>query len=196
MLDILQRETNRLHHIIEDVLRLSRLDQGRAQLQFAQVDLHQLILRLVEDRIPLAAEREIDLSVVLYDDDLQIWADEGLISQTFTVLLTNAINYTPPGGSIIVSTSVEEVNGEEWACFSVQDTGPGIPVDEQAHMFDRFFRGQVGRESTIPGTGLGLAIAKEIVDRHQGKIVYTGEENAGSRFQVILPTDISPLPQD
>lgn len=196
MLDILQRETNRLHHIIEDVLRLSRLDQGRAQLQFDQVDLHELVSRLVEDRVPLAAERNIDLSVALHKDDLQIWADEGLISQTFTVLLTNAMNYTLPGGSIIVSTSVEEAAEGEWACFSVQDTGPGIPSEEQEHMFDRFFRGQVGRESTIPGTGLGLAIAKEIVDRHHGRIVYTGIENEGSHFRVILPMGVNALLQD
>lgn len=88
-----------------------------------------------------------------------------------------------------VGTLSERTNGHQWCGFHVSDTGLGIPADEHKNLFERFFRGKVGRESDKPGTGLGLAIAKEIVDRHDGRIELEskGISGQGSKFIVWLP---------
>jgi signal transduction histidine kinase len=90
-----------------------------------------------------------------------------------------------------VSICKQRFQGEQWVGFSVADTGPGIPPDEQAQLFSRFFRGMVGRESGMPGTGLGLAIAKQIVDLHAGRIEVASEgvPGRGTTFSVWLPVE-------
>lgn len=89
----------------------------------------------------------------------------------------------------MVSTHQRKFDDKRWVGFSVSDTGPGVPPEEQEQLFTRFFRGRAGRESEVPGTGLGLAIAKEIIDRHQGqiKIESAGKPGQGTTFSVWLP---------
>jgi signal transduction histidine kinase len=193
----LRRETNRLERIIEDLLRLSRLDQGRVALKLAPVDLNALADQYVADRAPLAEERGLSLSLDQAPDLPPVHADEGMLGQTLSVLLTNALNYTPVGGRVVVSTWVCQREGEACTGFSVSDTGPGIPPEEQSRLFQRFFRGAAGRESGQPGTGLGLAIAKEIVTRHHGwiEVVSEGVPGEGATFSVWLPVE-SQLSED
>ncbi len=102
-------------------------------------------------------------------------------------LVRNALQYTPPGGRVEVSTGEEELDGHRWATIAVADTGIGIPKDELPYIFDRFFRGERPRQMQIPGTGLGLSIVKEIVDRHGGRIQVESDEGKGTRFTVWLP---------
>jgi signal transduction histidine kinase len=127
----------------------------------------------------VAVELEPGLSPVL--------ADEGLLSQVVNVLLSNAISYTPEGGRIILRTCAAPLNGESRVGFSVSDSGPGLAPGEQEHIFERFFRGQAGRDSGWPGTGLGLAIAREIVERHGGTLEVESKVGVGSTFVVYLP---------
>ena len=117
-------------------------------------------------------------------------ADEQMTGQVLSAILTNALNYTPAGGSVTVSTQIEENKGRIWTGFAVSDTGPGISVEDQERLFERFFRGKTGRASTSPGTGLGLAIAREIVYRHGGRIEVSsaGIPGKGTTFSVWLPT--------
>jgi len=117
-----------------------------------------------------------------------------MLMQVVTNLMTNAMNYTPPGGTITVRTGVEQARSgdrpeqeETWVTFSVSDTGPGIAPEDQAHLFERFYRGEAGRQSKAPGTGLGLAICREIVEKHGGKITLETEVGRGSTFTVWLP---------
>ncbi len=106
-----------------------------------------------------------------------------------SAILTNALNYTPAGGSIRVSTVVEENQDRLWAGFAVSDNGPGIPEEEQERLFERFYRGKVGQSSSRPGTGLGLSIVREIVYRHGGRIIVDspGIPGKGTTFVVWLP---------
>ncbi len=183
------REIERLQIIIEDLLRLSRLEQGQVELTTRPIDLLALAEQYVGDRTPMAESRELEI-VLEADDDLPaIEADDGLLGQVLSVLLTNALSYTPAGGRITVRATHQMREGVPGAILSVSDTGPGIPPDEQGHLFERFFRGEVGRNSGMPGTGLGLAIAKEIVEKHGGQIGVTsqGIEGLGSTFTVWLP---------
>ncbi len=186
----LVREINRLNSLIEDLLRLSRLDQGRVELNLEPVDLNIIAVQYVNDRSLLAEDRDLAL---LFEGDSDIplaLADEGLSGQVLSILLTNALNYTPAGGRITVSTHQEENDGKQWVGFSVSDTGPGITPDDQLHLFERFYRGQAGHDSGAPGTGLGLAIAQEIVELHHGRIEVEsdGVPGKGSKFTIWLPT--------
>jgi two-component system phosphate regulon sensor histidine kinase PhoR len=187
--DRLRREADRLERIIENILRLSRLDQGRVKLEPVPVELNHLVQQYVADRTPLAEQRQINLRFEAQPDLPVVLADEGLIGQVVSVLLINALNYTQSQGDVAVSTLSEKRNSERWAGIQVKDNGPGISLDEQRFLFERFFRGTAGRTSKVAGTGLGLAIAKEIVDRHKGQIEVesSGIAGEGTCFRVWLP---------
>lgn len=188
-LAVLQRETDRLETIIEDLLLLSRLDREVVELKFENVDLNVLVGNMVHDRQALVESRGLKLTVRLSAAVVLVQADATLVSQALSVLLTNATNYTPSGGAIEVYTEVERSHGRHWAGFCVQDTGPGILPAEQEKLFSRFFRGEAAHSSQTAGTGLGLAIAKEIIDRHHGRITIesTGIPGQGAGFYVWLP---------
>jgi signal transduction histidine kinase len=108
--------------------------------------------------------------------------------QALSNLLTNAMNYTPRGGKILVSTLTSNQIDEDCVGFRVEDTGRGIDKEDLPHLFERFYRGKAGHDSGTPGTGLGLAIVKQVVEHHQGRI---GVENAsvghGAVFTIWLP---------
>lgn len=188
-LERLGREIDRLDTLIEDLLRLSRLDQGRVLLDVKPTDFNTLADQYVNDRTPLAESRNLTLSFEASANLPEIQVDEGLVGQVLSVLLTNAINYTPAGGQVTVRTRTDRFDGKQWVGFSISDSGPGIVTDDQPHLFERFYRGKAGYESGVPGTGLGLAIAQEIVARHQGRIEVESEgiPGQGATFTVWLP---------
>lgn len=186
----LQRETERLQHTIDDLLQLSRLDQERVDFTLAPVDLNELATLFVADRIPLADQQGKTLTLQTTPEIPQVIADQGLLEQVLSILVTNALSYTPVDSTVTVITQVDHTReGNTWVGFSVSDNGPGISEADQARLFERFFRGTAARESGVPGTGLGLAIAQEIVMRHQGLIemTSTGQPGEGATFSVWLP---------
>lgn len=187
-----QREITRLEHIIESLLRLSSLDQDQLAVYLAPIDLNEMVVSLVNDRELLAKDRELELTCVTDSDILPAIADQELLTEAVSILLTNALNYTPAGGEIKVSTGVRQRKGTVWLGIHVADTGPGIHENEKDQLFQRFFRGKVGRDSGISGTGLGLAIVKEIVERNHGEVEAEnfGVHDKGSTFSIWLP--ISP----
>ncbi len=188
-LETLERETNRLEHTIESLLALSRIDQKELPLRETAVDLNKLVSSYVADRPLLAESKGLTLTFQQGPDLPPISADGDLLGQVLGILMTNALNYTPSGGNITISTQMKEEKEKRWAGFGVSDTGPGIPLDEQDKLFERFFRGTVGRESGAEGTGLGLAIAREIIDLHDGRIEVksAGIPGQGTSFWVWLP---------
>jgi signal transduction histidine kinase len=188
-LTTLQRETERLERLIDDLLYLSRLDQAEVTLHLMPVVLNSLVDIYIIDRTALAESRGLDLVFEKASDLPTVKADQVQIGQVLGVLLTNALNYTPAGGTVTVRTQAGEFEDKRWVGFSVSDTGPGISSQEQSSLFERFFRGKAGRESNLPGTGLGLAIAKELVDRHDGRIEVESEgvPGKGATFTVWLP---------
>lgn len=193
----LGREINRLNTIVENLLYLSRLDQGRINWQISNVNLQELAQQYVTDRILLAQEKDITLSYVSTPDPPAIRGDANLLSQVVSILLTNAINYTPEGGQVTLRIRQRETeDGEQWLGVSVTDTGPGIPEGEQGQIFERFYRGTVGHTSGKPGTGLGLSIANEIIKWHQGEIEVdsNGIAGEGATFTIWLSVNRSPTP--
>jgi PAS domain S-box-containing protein len=183
----LGRETDRLNRLIEDLLMLSRLDQDRAAFECQSLDLNTLVGHFVTDRAPLAEHKDLTLSFDPHPDLPPAQADPNLLGEVLSILLTNALNYTHGGG-----VTVRTHGDTQRVGFSVSDTGPGIALDEQGHLFTRFYRGAAGRESGVSGTGLGLAIAREIVARHQGQIEVesAGVPGQGATFRVWVPAQL------
>jgi two-component system phosphate regulon sensor histidine kinase PhoR len=185
----LGRDTDRLSNIIEDLLDLSRLEQDRLRVEVKSVNLNVLASQHVQDRTALAQARSITLTYQGAPGLPPVAGDEQLLEQILSVLLTNALNYTQPGGAVEVRTFGRVEGDTPWVGFSVRDDGPGISPQDQAHLFERFYRGSAGVKSGFPGTGLGLAIAREIVERHAGHIEVksSGVPGEGATFTVWLP---------
>jgi signal transduction histidine kinase len=101
-------------------------------------------------------------------------------------LMSNAINYTPPGGIITITTGMRTHDQQEWVTLTVQDTGPGISAADRPHIFERFYRGEAGRKSGAPGTGLGLAICKRIAEKLEGQLTVDSEPGQGTAFTIWL----------
>lgn len=190
----LRRETDRLQRIVEDLLFLSRMDQGQMRLRRKAVDLGKLVEQYVIDRTALANQRGLRL---VFEDRAGLpvlEVDEGLIGQALSIILTNALNYTPAGGEVRVKTVVQQEHDGLWAGVSISDTGPGILPEERPRLFQRFFRGSAAHELGTPGTGLGLAMVKEIMVRHRGRVevVSSGVSGEGSTFCLWLPVAARP----
>jgi PAS domain S-box-containing protein len=183
------RESERLANLIDDLLSLSRLELGVTQFSPEEVDVNEIVAALAHDRRTLATRQGLGLEVECEPGLPKTSGDARLLAQVFTNLLTNAMNYTPPGGSISLRTRHQQTADSDWVTVEVADTGPGIQPDEQASLFRRFVRGRASQQSGIPGTGLGLAICKEILDHHQGQITVASEglPGRGSRFTIWLP---------
>jgi PAS domain S-box-containing protein len=190
-LDILQRETERLTQLIEDLLTISRIESGKIGLQLQSVNVNQIIEDLVQDRAFLATQREIGLKLVPAEELLYALVDPNLLIQAVSNLLTNAVNYTPVGGNITVQTDLERENGRTWVKVDVIDNGVGIHPDEIKFIFERFYRGETSRKMGIEGTGLGLAISREIIIRMGGKISVKSALAKGSTFTIWLRPAIS-----
>jgi PAS domain S-box-containing protein len=190
-LKTLSRESDRLANLIDDLLSLSRIDVGTTQLQRRPMNVNDLLRSLAEDRRSLAAKQGLQLKIKITPGLPEIRGDERLLSQVFTNLLTNAMNYTQEGGKINLRTHSETVASGEWIIVEIEDTGLGIPLEEQSKIFTRFFRGAASQSTGAPGTGLGLAICNEIAHRHDGHITVASEgiPGKGSCFSVWLPVD-------
>jgi PAS domain S-box-containing protein len=186
-LDTLQRETARLTQIIEDLLEVSRLDQ-EAAIRMEPVDLESLAAEVLTHHLPQARAKNIELTFDAPSDLPAACANAGQIVQVLTNLLGNALAYTPKGGHVSVSIAQGERNGRGGLRLTVADDGPGISPEDRLHLFERFYRGKVGRESAS-GTGLGLSICKKIVDLHDGQITVKSQEGRGSAFTVWLPME-------
>jgi signal transduction histidine kinase len=134
----------------------------------------------------MAADRGLVVDCQLSAAPLLALIDSARFTQVISNLMTNAINFTPPGGLVTLSTAVQSQAGTDWATVTIHDTGDGIPPHEVPHLFERFFRGTVSRKAGVPGTGLGLAICKEIVEQMGGHITVETQTGQGAAFTVWL----------
>jgi PAS domain S-box-containing protein len=185
-LQTLRREAARLEKLIEDLLDLSRLDLGRQPIILAPTDINQLAAQLIADRTALAASHELLIDYRAESPLPFVLVDPEMLSQVLSNLLTNAVNYTPPGGLITISSAARQRDGQSWITLTIQDTGPGILPHERMHIFERFYRGEAGRKSGAPGTGLGLAISAQIMNKLGGSITVDSPYTGGAAFTVWL----------
>lgn len=181
-LKAVERNSGRLLRLVGDLLFVAQADAGRLSLEQAKVDLSALAADCVEGAAPAAAAKAINLML----DTKTVPAfvgDKGRLAQVLDNLVSNALKFTPEGGSVQVSTRLND----DHVSVEVSDNGIGIPVVDQPRLFERFFRSALAEEQAIPGTGLGLAIVKAIVEAHNGVITIDSTEGRGTTFRVDLP---------
>ncbi len=182
-LDVIISETDRMTRIVQDLLTLSRLDSGRAEIKmvrFPLLDAIDSVCRAVE----LEAQRRGHTLVRRYGRTLpMVTGDRSRLEQVMMNVIGNSIKYTPDGGSITVDAGIR--GGNVW--IEVSDTGIGIPQQDRERIFDRFYRVDKARSRESGGTGLGLSIAREIVLRHHGSIALTDHEGPGTTVRIVLP---------
>jgi signal transduction histidine kinase len=183
----LRRETDRLGRLIEQLLAMSHLDTGQAEFHLVPIDLNALLKVLIGDRARLIGRKGLKLELLPEPGLPLVQADPQYLMQVMTNLLSNAVNYTPSGGRISLMTGRSEWQDVAYATLTVRDTGPGIPDEEQGHIFDRFYRGVAARASGVAGTGLGLAISRDIMARHGGRLTVHSVRGSGSSFTLWIP---------
>ena len=182
MLGIAARNSERMLSLVTDLLQTASDKDGTLTLAMAECDIAEIARQSIDSAQIAAQQRELSVSAVIGRPAVTV-ADPLRIRQVIDNLLTNAVKYNRTGGSITVSVDV--VDGS--VRVDVTDTGVGVSADDQAHLFDRFFRAGAARTSAIVGTGLGLNISRDIAKLHGGKLTMRSEVGVGSTFTLLIP---------
>lgn len=186
-LDVAERNSHRLLRLVSDLLFIAQVQSGKLNLDICPVDLSRLVRECVETALPRAAEKEIELTVEA-DGTCPLRGDPTRLGQVLDNLVSNAVKFTPDGGTI----RVRLCRNGSGAVIEVEDSGLGIPEAELGRLFERFYRTSTVTHLAIQGTGLGLPITKAIVEAHGGAIEVESEEGAGTTFRVALPSGEEP----
>lgn len=176
-------EADRMTRLVHDLLTLSRFDYDKSDWHVAEFDISEL-LRRIYDMLRIEAKsykHKLSLSVGRLPE--KISGDRDQIEQVLINVITNAIRYTPDGGRIEIEADTEL----GWVTVTVRDNGIGIPEEDLPYIFDRFYRVDKARSRSMGGTGLGLAIAKEIMDKHGGRLNVQSEQDNGTTVTLSLP---------
>jgi signal transduction histidine kinase len=179
--DLMYREAQRLQSLIEDLRTLSLADAGELKLYLAQHSSAEILRAAALSYEPMAKQKGIELKVSVDENLPTVNIDHGRMMQVIGNLVSNALRYSPQGG-VIALRATRESDAVRW---SVEDTGVGIPPEQLAHIFDRFYRVDKARQDG--GSGLGLAIVKSIVEAHRGTIRAMSEVGKGTRMMILLP---------
>ncbi len=182
LLGTAREDCDRLQTMVDDLLDLSRIESGRAELFPLPTPVSELIEHALDEHKAEADAKGVRLNADFHSADVTVLADHERIGHVFSNLIGNAIRYTPNDGTITLGAEMK--NGD--VRFTVSDPGKGIPKEYQARLFEKFFR--VPENEDQKGTGLGLYIAKEIVRAHGGEIGVESEAGKGSTFWFTLPT--------
>jgi signal transduction histidine kinase len=184
-IDAIKEETANMKLLVEQLLFLARGDNSTMALQMERFDLAELAEDVLRETQMIDSGHEYSANL----NSVFISADEGLIKQSFRILVDNAIKYTPVGGNISISVCQKEAS--IW--LTVQDDGIGIPDESVPKIFDRFYRSDESRARATGGTGLGLSIAKWITERHGGHLEVLSRQNVGTRISIVLPPAIEQM---
>jgi len=181
-MEIIREHAQRLARLTDDLLKLSRIEAGRLELESRPVSVAALVNGCVETARLKAESKGLRLTVGLPEDLPAVRGDAVQLGEVLQNLIDNALQYTPPGGRIDVTAYS---NGHE-VIFTVADTGIGIPEADLERIFERFYRVDAARSREAGGTGLGLSIARHIVDAHGGRIWVESAVGQGSRFRFSI----------
>lgn len=171
---------NRLLSLINDIIKLSELDEADHQMEMERIDLYKLAENCVQ-MMQITAEKQ-GIRLTLQGESAMVMANKGLMDEVFYNLCSNAIRYNKPGGSVTVTVGTKD----EHPFLSVADTGIGIPKECQERVFERFYRVDKSRSKSTGGTGLGLAIVKHIVAQHNAALHLDSELGEGTTIEIVF----------
>jgi two-component system phosphate regulon sensor histidine kinase PhoR len=185
-LQIILKHANHMSKMVEDLLQLARLEASQLPPESVSVNAAEGLHSAWRACASLAEEKEMRLENLLPEEGILVRADSEQLEQVFRNLLENAVKYGPPGGRVTVSSDP----GPEMVTFQVRDEGPGIPLQDQTRIFERFYRVEKNRANQDGSTGLGLAICRHIIQNHGGQIWLESPPQGkatGSAFFFTLP---------
>jgi len=185
-LEIIARHTTRMERLVKDLLRLARLDARQEVLEMARCDVRQIFSGVIADLTPSIEAKQQQVAIDVPLDATQVDGDPAKLHDIVRNLVENAVNYSPDGADVTLAAA--RVNGKY--TITVADSGPGIPQEDLARVFERFYRVDKSR-SRPGGTGLGLAIVKHLVELHGGEARAENAPSGGAVFTVILPVGTS-----
>lgn len=178
-LEIVEQQVRRLQDLLKDMVALQDLETGKLEAQLTRSCLQQLVLEAMQDFVPYPV-------VYHFDGELpQVWGDRWQVSQVLINLFSNAIKYSPNGQAIEIGAALVQPG---WVEVWVKDHGLGIPLADQPHLFERFYRVKHRDRQHISGTGLGLSLCKALVENQGGQMSFESTHGQGSRFYFTLPT--------
>jgi signal transduction histidine kinase len=196
MVNRINSEVDHLTLLVKDLLGLATLQSGKANFEFAPVDLKAVLKEVLDSLRPLTAQKEQKLTLEIGPDLPNIVIDREKIATALRNLVQNAIKFTSKGGSITIKADLELDPGNhgvetapataEWVKISVKDTGIGLSKEEQQRVFERFYKVDPSR-SGESGSGLGLAITRHIIQGHHGAIWVDSVPGQGATFSFTLP---------
>jgi signal transduction histidine kinase len=185
-------QINQMTEMVDDLLTLARADEGRAPLALEETDLRELVADVSETAGMLGEDGKLTVTTQIPDQPVRLPVDRHRMREMLLNLVTNAIKYTPPGGTVGLTLGSDP----DHVTLVVSDSGIGIAPGDLPHIFDRFWRADPARSRTgeRPGVGLGLAITKWIAEAHGGTITVQSRPGRGSVFTVRLPRNGGPTP--
>ena len=184
-LGVILNESDRMTHILQDLLTLSRFDSGRSELRLTRFPFARAVDDTYQAILMDAQKHSHTVTLELPDWLPQVRADRERVMQVMMNIVSNAIKYTPDGGRIILSAGLE--GDRVW--MQVDDNGIGIPAGDREHIFERFYRVDKARSRQSGGTGLGLSIAQEIMRQHEGRLFLVDKEEPGLTIRMELPIE-------
>jgi signal transduction histidine kinase len=182
------RNSERLNNLLNDLLDLTRLEQGRVELNLERLELGETVAATAHPLTLLFENKGQELLLERPGREYWVNLDRRRFEQALVNLLTNANKYTPENGKVRIGISATD----DWVLLAISDNGPGIPAEEQAHIFDRYYRRPTHEQSSdTTGTGLGLPIARSLIQLHGGQLWVESEVGKGSTFFIKLPLETS-----
>jgi two-component system phosphate regulon sensor histidine kinase PhoR len=185
-LDIIDKQTQRLENLVNDLLVLSSIESKEVKMNFSAEPLDKVISSILALQKKNIEDRGHQVTMDIPEDLPKVLVDRQRIEQVFLNLLDNAVKFTAPGGKISIQARWER----PYVRVEVKDNGVGIPAEHLSRVFERFYRVDKARSREAGGTGLGLAIVRQIVSAHQGKIEVESSSGVGSTFRIFLPCQI------
>jgi signal transduction histidine kinase len=185
LLETIERNADRMQRLIADILDLTRFRAGQIRLQLRGFDAANLARAVATSLTPVAVARGVSLVVDATESGPPVYGDHRRLEQALVNLVSNAIRFSPDGAQVTISVA----NGDGWARWRVEDVGPGISVEDQTRLFERFFVGRRDRQGSRDGIGLGLPTALAIAQAHGGAIEVESAVGVGSVFTLAVPAD-------
>ncbi|WLR50838.1 cell wall metabolism sensor histidine kinase WalK [Bacillus tianshenii] len=181
-LNVTQNETERMIRLVNALLQLSKLDSKDYRLDFEMIDFTEMFEQVIE-RFEMTKAQNVSFQRDLPQESLEVYIDQDKMTQVLDNIISNALKYSPEGGTV----RFELIKQKRSMTVRISDEGMGIPKNNLAKIFERFYRVDKARTRKLGGTGLGLAIAKEIIELHDGKVWAESVEGEGTTISFILP---------